>query len=107
MDKTKDQAEAVAKLPCGVVMLCTDNTGHEIATVTDFERSGYGGFTLKEAQRIRCKRSIARAVIDRYASPVIGENMAEYHRDDLLKRLIDKGWKLHTVYVGYPEDEDA
>ena len=100
------EPETVAESPRGCVMLCTDPQGNEIATITDFERSGYGGFTLKEAQRIRCKRQIARAVIDRYASPVIAENMAEYHRDSLLQSLLKKGWRIHEIYIGYEGESE-
>ncbi|HEY8604689.1 hypothetical protein [Tsuneonella suprasediminis] len=90
-------------IPSGVVMICVDDTGREIATVHDFDRSGYGGFTLQRSQEIRCKNRLARAVIDRYSNPIISATMSEWHRDELLKNLISKhGYKVHTVFL--PEE---
>ena len=87
-------------IPSGVVMVCVDAAGREIATVHDFDRSGYGGFTLQRSQEIRCKNRLARAVIDAYSNPIIAQCMSEWHRDELLKKLIsDHGYKVHTVFL--------
>jgi len=93
----------VTKIPSGVVMICTDEDGREIATVHDFNRSGYGGFTLQRSQEIRCRDRLAVAVIDRYANPIISRCMEQYHRDALMNKLIkDHGHRVHTIYL--PED---
>lgn len=90
-------------VPSGVLMICIDKEGREVATVHDFERSGYGGFSLQRSQEIRCKDRLALAVIDRYASPIIGQAMCKWHRDELLKTLVnDHGYKVLTVYL--PEE---
>lgn len=92
-----------SEIPSGVVMICIDEAGREVATVHDFDRSGYGGFSLERAQEIRCKDRLARAVIDRYASPIIGQAMVQWHRDELLQTLQrDHGYKVLTIYL--PEE---
>lgn len=92
-----------SEIPSGVVMICTDKDGREVATVHDFDRSGYGGFTLQRSQEIRCKDRLALAVINRYASPIIGQAMCKWHRDELLQTLQrDHGYKVLTVYL--PEE---
>lgn len=96
-------------IPSGVIIMCIDASGREIATVHDFDRSGYGGFTLQRSQEIRAKDRLATAVIDAYANPIIARCMSNWHRDELLKSMCrDHGYRLHTIYL--PEelaDKDA
>lgn len=95
-----------AALPQGIVMLLTWPDGSALAEVSDFDRSGYGGFSLHQAQRLRCKDRIGRAALDRLANPIVGECMERYHVDAWLQKLTrDKGFKLHEIAIGYAEDE--
>lgn len=90
-------------VPTGVIMICVDPAGREIATVHDFSLSGHGGFTLQRSQEIRCKKRLACAVIDAYSNPIIAKTLSEWHRDELLNKLIsEQGYKVHTVFL--PED---
>lgn len=94
-------------IPTGVVMICTDESGREIASVHDFDRSGYGGFTLQRSQEIRCKDRLARAVIDRYANPIIADAMDAYQQKSLLDSLErNHGHKIHTIYLPQENEDD-
>ena len=89
--------------PTGIVMICTDKEGREIATATDFQQAGYGGFSLQRAQEIRCRTALVRHIIDRHASPIIGQCMTHWHQDELVKKMVDEhGYRITTICL--PDD---
>ena len=89
--------------PTGIVMICTDKEGREVATATDFQQSGYGGFSLQRSQEIRCQRTLVRAIIDSYASPIIAQCMMNWHQDELVKKMVDEhGYRITIICL--PDD---
>jgi hypothetical protein len=100
-DATKDKAT-----PQGIVAIYTDKAGHVIATVSDFDRSGYGGFKTWQAQQIRCSDAIGRAVVRAYCSDPIVNHIDNYIVEQIMRALHSK--KAGTVTflaVGWFSDE--
>lgn len=77
----------------GVVAIYTDKDGRVIASVSDFDRSGYGGCSLEEAQGIRAKRALSRAVANAYCSPVFADKL---NWMDCEKVMLDDGRQGHN-----------
>jgi hypothetical protein len=86
----------------GCVGIYTDPEGRVIASVSDFERQGFGGFTLYRSQEIRCKRMLAHAVIAAYCSNVIASALDAYDSERLVEKL--KG-KMTFVPVGHDDGQ--
>lgn len=92
------------KQPNGVVVIITDGAGREIANAADFDTSGYGGFTLTEAQSMRAERLALTAMV----SATMGGEMSSaviscgpHHLVELFRRLRDhSGWRMHKVVIG-------
>jgi len=100
-----DSTEEPAR-PQGVVAIVTRPDGFTHAA-NDFGLSGYGGFKSWEAQKHRAHEALARAVIDAYCSPIIGEMLRGYDERQILNRLIhEKKWRLTYHYVGYDKDDE-
>jgi len=92
--------------PKGVVAICTNETGRAIATTSDFDLQGYGGFTLAEAQTIRAKQTLAFEVLNQYCHPIIPKAMSSYNREGLLRELCNNhGYSVSCVRVGHMEDD--
>lgn len=90
----------------GVVAVFISPDGRVVAEVTDFERSGYGGFTLEEAQRIRCKRALNRAVVSRFASDPLANAISEYSAESIVSEMVDKGgYRKHFITIGHGQAE--
>lgn len=64
-------AKPVPPSPDGVVALMIGADGHVWATATDFDRSGYGGFELHQAQRIRARGALRREFVRRVCNTSI------------------------------------
>lgn len=86
----------------GCVGVYTDEAGHVIASVSDFNLSRYGGFTLYEGQKIRVQRLLAVAVIDAYCSSVITCAMDTYDCEQIVRKL--KG-QMTFVPVGHANEK--
>lgn len=96
---------AQSKAPQGVVAILTDPTGHVIASVTDFDRSGYGGCTLREAQEMRVKQQLAFAVMRAYCSEAILGVFDNYQCAEVLNRLVrQKGYTKTIIAVGHADE---
>src|SRR3546814_405693 len=92
--------------PRGYLMLMLWPDGKVLAEVSDFETSGYGGFTLKQAQRIRCRDRLWRSVLDRLANPIIGDAAGSYHGDAIINAMVSKhGFRVHEIAIGYEDEE--
>jgi hypothetical protein len=98
-------SEKNTPVPQGVVAVLVGADGREIAHAADFKRDKPGGFTLDEAQRGRCKRALAMAVIDACASPMLRDSIEMYDAERIVQRLVDNGCRLHIFSVGYDGDE--
>lgn len=90
--------------PPGMIGIFTDKLGRVVTTVADFDRDGYGGFSLRQAQRYRVQRNLARAVIRAYCSEMILEGMENSDCDEIVRRLVKKGAKVTLIPIGHPDE---
>lgn len=77
--------------PTGVVAVLLFPDGRSLCSASDFDTSGYGGFTLHESQEHRAKAAIAREVVGKLCS------------DDVVKALDTAECDLIIA----PVDQDA
>jgi len=80
-------AEMTGESPAGVVGVYVDREGRVIASVSDFDQSGYGGFTLLESQERRAKPKLERAVVDAYCSHVVFNALDAYDFTEIVSKL--------------------
>lgn len=93
------------KDPQGVIQMLIGSDGRVVAHVADFNLDGYGGFTIEEAQRVRCRRALAFAVIEAFASPVLTRAISGYHADHIVDSLVKKqGYRKHEIVIGHAHD---
>lgn len=91
--------------PQGVVGVLTDDRGMVWASVSDFDRSGYGGFSLAESQRVRVKDALAREFVHKACADVVLKALETYDCRRIVDKLIaSQGFKQHLVEVGHDED---
>lgn len=91
----------------GVVGILIDETGYVWAEATDFNASGYGGFTLKRAQEIRVSDALARNFIRSACTEAILKAMETHDCKRIVQSLTRQhGWKERLISVGHPDDED-
>ena len=97
-----DEGRAAAR---GVVAVLTSQQHGVVVSVSDFDESGYGGFTLREAQEHRARRGLAFAMVRAYCSNVILDVMDPYDCEQMLRKLERKGsHKVTLIPVGHPAD---
>lgn len=88
----------------GVVAILTGPDGYVWATVTDFDRSGYGGFSMQEAQEYRAKRALAWEFVRKACSDVIVKAMDEYQCDRIISNVCSQQGFTRTILpIGYEE----
>lgn len=97
-------ADEKPKDPCGVIAIMTNSTGDVIATAADFERQGYGGFKLWEAQRMRACDQAKWATVRAYCSDAVVKAISSYVMTQIADELISKGHKLNVRAVGYSDE---
>lgn len=96
--------------PRGVIAIMTSPTGDVIATAADFDRQGYGGFKLWEAQKIRARQQVQWAAVRAYCSNVVTDAITSYVSTQIADELCQKergGHKITYRAIGYPEDVAA
>jgi hypothetical protein len=93
-----------AKEPCGVIAIFTSADGDVIATASDFNRSGYGGFKIWEAQRSRACQAVKWKAVQAYCSTAVSDALSSYLCEQVADALISKGHKLSVRAVGYSEE---
>ena len=86
---------------CGVV---TAPDGHVVATHSDFERQGYGGFTLQEAQTIRVRDGLKRAFLRAYLFDGLIKKTSVYFCEQFWKNASDHGYRMETFPIGYDKE---
>lgn len=91
----------------GVVALAIDKTGSVIASVADFGRNTYGGFTLQEGQEMRAKRDLAHAVVAAYCSNVVVQALGSYETERVMGALCQKDLRVEIVAVGHDTPKDG
>lgn len=90
--------------PSGVIAIWIDPQGSVMATCADFNKSGYGGFKLWEAQRMRAIKFVQGAAINAYCSPVLTDCLSEYLREQIAQEMQRNGHKIVLRAVGYEGD---
>ena len=92
--------------PQGVIAIMTNSTGDVIATAADFERQGYGGFKLWEAQKHRVREQVRWAAVRAYCSSVLVNAISSYTSTQIGDELCQKkgGHKITYRAIGYPDD---
>lgn len=94
MSKTEEE-------PKGVIAIWTDPHGSVMATKADFNRSGYGGFKLWEAQRLRARKFVQWDAVKAYCSPVVTDCLTEYLIEEIAQEMQRKGHKVTIRALGY------
>lgn len=88
--------------PSGVVAVFIGKDGRVIASVSDFNTSGYGGFSLRQAQEMRVKRSLAHEVLKALSSPLICEAIDAYDAEKIVNSMCSRcGCRVEVVAVGH------
>lgn len=86
----------------GVVALFIDKEGRVLANASDFNTSGYGGFSLQQSQEIRVKSSLAHEVLEKLASPLICAAVDTYDAKKIMDSMCSScGCRVELVAVGY------
>jgi hypothetical protein len=94
----------MSETPKGIVAVFVGPDGHCVASVSDFDTSGYGGYTMREAQEHRIRDAIATAVANALASNDFTKHIDVYHKREVLRAMErTAGYHLHLVPVGYEE----
>lgn len=88
--------------PSGVVALFISKDGRVLANASDFNSSGYGGFSLRQAQEIRVKHSLAHEVMEKLSSPLICEAIDTYDAQKIMDSMCSRcGCRVEMVAVGH------
>lgn len=89
----------------GVVKVFLNERGQVIAHAADFDRGGYGGFTLQQSQAHRVDERLGRAVIDAYSSPDLSRALSRFNVGDMMRTLVNQyGCKVHEINIGHDEE---
>lgn len=86
--------------PAGVIGIALYPNGHELASVSDFNLSGYGGFTLHESQEQRVKDKLAREVIRAMCADAVYEVIENCDCRKIWNALVRKGYICKYIRVG-------
>ena len=89
----------------GVVGIFANENGRAIATVSDFKRDGYGGFSLFQSQRIRCRKALVMEVVRKYSSPDLYRAVGIYEAEKIVENLCrDHGCSVQYLPVNHDEE---
>lgn len=89
----------------GVVAVFIDETGHVIASASDFKTDRPGGFSVQEAQSARARSALTWAVMNAYASPRLVRGLHSYQAEETIRRLVnDHGCQVAVISVGHGEE---
>jgi hypothetical protein len=101
-DKDKTPVDSlVMPSPAGVVALFIGKDGRVLANASDFNASGYGGLSLRQAQEMRVKRSLAYEVLEKLSSPLICAAVDTYDAEKIMNSMCSRcGCRVEIVAVG-------
>lgn len=89
----------------GVVAVFIDKHGQVTAHAADFERAGYGGYSLRQSQEMRARKLLHSAVVRAYCASVVYEATSEYDRSGIVSNMVANGAKVHIINIGWPDGE--
>lgn len=84
----------------GVIILISSPSNKIVASATDFDQSSYGGFALGHAQEIRCKKKVAKSLVEANCSFELRDAISPSVANDILKDCLNSGWKMTIIKVG-------
>ena len=88
----------------GVVAILTGPDGYVWASVTDFDRQSYGGYTLQDAQEMRAKKQLAYEFMRATCSDIVLSVIESYRCEEIVTDLIrQKGFKRTILKVGHED----
>ena len=89
-------------IPKGIVAALFNVNGHNIVSVSDFNTTCYGGFSVYESQKHRVQIALAEATVRAYCSEDIVDAILKLgHSADIVRRLVDKGFTLSIIPIGH------
>ena len=90
------------KDPPGLIQMLIAPDGRVVAHVADFQRSRYGGFSLLESQRVRCRDRLAGAVREAFASPQLTQAIDSYDARGIVDNLVNRhGYRTQEIVIGH------
>jgi hypothetical protein len=99
-------ADNTSETPKGVVGILTGPDGHVWASVTDFDRQSYGGYTLKDAQELRVRKQLAYDFMRATCSDIVLSVIDGHTCEEIVRDLINKkGFKRTILPVGHPVED--
>lgn len=88
------------KVVKGVIALFIDTDGNEIAHAADFAANSYGGFDLKQAQKIRAKNKLLDEVCGHFFYGDYCTQISKHTMECVLRDLSCKN-KIEFYYIGH------
>jgi hypothetical protein len=80
--------------------------GVVVTTYADFDRSGYGGFSLDEAQKFRARNIIKRRFVGDHLNGWLASKADEYFCDQFWRVAELAGYKLQLIPVGHEAESE-
>jgi hypothetical protein len=94
----------VEQVALGVVVVLIAPDGRMVVSVSDFNRSGYGGFTLQEAQTMRAKEALARTAIRAFCNDDLADVIDRYRAEEIIRALCDKKkYRVEMIVIGHKD----
>ena len=91
----------------GIGAVLTDDSGDVVAHAFDFDRSGYGGYKLWEAQRHRVKLAVTHEYLSRYTYGPVAAAIERYDAEKIVNKLRQTGkLKLKLIDIGHGVQEE-
>lgn len=85
----------------GTVAIVMEKDGGVMFSLSDFDVSGYGGFSAHQAQKKRLKDAVSREFVRLYFPHFMGNNLSDYTKQKILIDLINSGAaKIEYVCIG-------
>lgn len=88
----------------GVVAMLVNDKGDVIASSNDFEKCGYGGFELHEAQKMRAKNKLKYKTVRAFSSPAFYECLSESAYQRCFDDLIKSNFSIHYEFIRQEEE---
>lgn len=93
--------------PKGVIALLIGPNGHVWASAPDFDRSGYGGFSMAQGQELRAKRALAYQYLRAIAHPALAKSISPYGAERIVQDVCREcGYKVVIVAIGYDTEKE-
>ncbi|MBP0492125.1 hypothetical protein [Roseomonas indoligenes] len=91
--------------PKGVLLVLLDDSRRVIASVSDFDTSTYGGFTLQQGQRMRAKDALAREAAHRLCNSTFAAALSTRDIQSAIDKLCRaQGWSVTDIPIGHTEN---